>query len=142
MIIAHGLASSALFALANISYQATHTRSILLTKGTTTLAPQLAFLWFLAIGTNMALPPTINLQGEIILLTSTISISHMLIIPLALSMFFAATYSLHMFTSISHGAPSRTTNPIAIPSPRASLIILLHLIPAVLLITTTELITC
>ena len=142
IIIAHGLASSALFALANISYQATQTRRIFLTKGTITIAPQLAFLWFLAIGANMAIPPSINLQGEIILLTATISISGWLLIPLALSIFFSATYSLHIFTSITHGAPSRTTNPFSSPTPRDILMISLHLLPAFLLLLKTELFTC
>lgn len=142
IIIAHGLASSALFALANISYQATQTRRIFLTKGTITLAPQLAFLWFLAIGANIAIPPSINLQGEIILLTATISISYWLLLPLAFRIFFSATYSLHMFTSINHGAPSRTSNPFTSPTPRDILIISLHLLPAFFLLLKTELFTC
>jgi NADH-ubiquinone oxidoreductase chain 4 len=142
IMIAHGLASSALFALANISYQATHTRRIFLTKGTITLAPQLAFLWFLTIGANIAIPPSINLQGEIILLTATMSISRWLLIPLRLGVFFSAVYSLHMFTAINQGAPSRTSNPFTSPTPRDAIMILLHLIPAFTLLLKTELFTC
>lgn len=39
MIIAHGLRSSALFILANLSYELTHTRRIFLTKGLIAVAP-------------------------------------------------------------------------------------------------------
>jgi NADH:ubiquinone oxidoreductase subunit 4 (subunit M) len=142
IIIAHGLASSGLFALANTSYQKIHTRSIFLTKGTITLAPQLALLWFLIIGANMAIPPSINLQAEIILLTATLSISSWLLIPLALAIFFRAVYSLHLFTVTNHGPPSRSTNPFSSPSPRNTLILTLHLLPLFTLLLKTELITC
>jgi NADH-ubiquinone oxidoreductase chain 4 len=142
IIIAHGLASSGLFALANTSYQKIHTRSIFLTKGTITLAPQLALLWFLIIGANMAIPPSINLQAEIILLTATLSISSWLLIPLALAIFFRAVYSLHLFTVTNHGPPSRSTNPFSSPSPRNTLILTLHLLPLFTLFLKTELITC
>ena len=142
IMIAHGLASSALFSLANISYQFTHTRRIFLTKGRITLVPQLRLLWFLAIGANIAMPPSINLQGEIILITATMSISSWYLIPLALGIFFSATYSLHMFTSINHGAPTPTSNPLSNLSPRNILMVALHLLPAFTLLLKTELFTC
>ena len=39
LIIAHGLASSALFCLANTSYERTHSRVIFLIRGTQTILP-------------------------------------------------------------------------------------------------------
>lgn len=39
IIVAHGLSSSALFIIANLSYEITHTRSIFLTKGLITINP-------------------------------------------------------------------------------------------------------
>ena len=43
IIIAHGLRSSALFCIANISYGITITRRIVLTKGMLTIIPTIAF---------------------------------------------------------------------------------------------------
>ena len=42
IIVAHGLRSSAIFCLANISYKITSTRRILLTKGIMSLAPNIS----------------------------------------------------------------------------------------------------
>lgn len=42
IIIAHGLCSSALFIMANLSYSITHTRRIYLTKGIISVAPTIA----------------------------------------------------------------------------------------------------
>ena len=44
IIIAHGLRSSALFVIANINYELTHTRRLFLTKGLIVLAPTLT-IW-------------------------------------------------------------------------------------------------
>jgi len=46
IIIAHGLCSSALFVLANITYEITHTRRLFLTKGIITSLPILTMWWF------------------------------------------------------------------------------------------------
>lgn len=42
IIIAHGLTSSSLFSIANITYEATNTRSIFMSKGLRTIAPYIA----------------------------------------------------------------------------------------------------
>jgi NADH-ubiquinone oxidoreductase chain 4 len=44
MIIAHGIVSSGIFCLANITYEINHSRSIVLTKGLLTTAPNLTLL--------------------------------------------------------------------------------------------------
>lgn len=75
MMIAHGLSSSALFILANIRYEVTHTRRIFLTKGLIVVAPIMSMWWFLFAAANMAAPPSINLLREIMLITSIISYS-------------------------------------------------------------------
>lgn len=67
LIISHGFCSSALFALANYTYEKSHTRSLLLAKGLLLLSPILALWWFMFSVLNMAGPPSINLLGEIII---------------------------------------------------------------------------
>jgi NADH-ubiquinone oxidoreductase chain 4 len=44
IIIAHGIVSSGMFCLANITYEISHTRSIILTKGLLIVTPSLTLL--------------------------------------------------------------------------------------------------
>lgn len=75
IIIAHGLSSSALFAIRYITYEITKTRRVYLTKGLASLYPYIAILWFLFAGANIAAPPSINLLREIMLITRILYIS-------------------------------------------------------------------
>lgn len=134
IIIAHGLCSSALFILANLSYSITHTRSIYLTKGLIILSPTLTLWWFLLLAANIAAPPTINLLREIILITSILSISTWSLVVLGLLRFFTATYSLHIFAITQHGQTAFILNPNERYKNTDILLLLIHLIPLLLLI--------
>ena len=46
ILIAHGLCSSCIFSLANITYETVSSRSIYATKGIIALFPSLSFWWF------------------------------------------------------------------------------------------------
>lgn len=129
MIIAHGLCSSALFALANILYETTQTRRLYLTKGIITLFPTTTLIWFLASSANMAAPTSLNLIAEIILLSSILSASLRAAPILAISAFLAAVYSLFLYTSTQHGKPFNFTNPLHLFPSRNYLIIFIHLLP-------------
>lgn len=129
IITAHGLCSSALFALANILYETTQTRRLYLTKGIITLFPATTIIWFLASSANMAAPTSLNLIAEIILLSSILSASLRTAPILAISAFLAAVYSLFLYTSTQHGKPSNFTNPLHLFPPRNYLTILIHLLP-------------
>lgn len=75
-MIAHGLASSALFCLANTNYERTHSRTMLLARGLQMALPLMATWWFIANLANLALPPLPNLMGELIIITSLFNWSH------------------------------------------------------------------
>nr|BDI12964.1 NADH dehydrogenase subunit 4 [Abarenicola claparedi oceanica] len=139
MSVAHGLCSSALFALANMTYETTQTRSLFLTKGMMSMFPAMTFWWFILSATNMAAPPTINLLSEIYLLTSILSISSTMILPIAMSSFLAAAYSLYLFTATQHGHPPMFKNSLNLFSTRNYTIIFLHAIPLSMLILKTDL---
>lgn len=134
IIIAHGLISSGLFCIANMTYEYTHTRRIALTKGLLATSPILSMWWFLIVCANIAAPPSINLLREILLITATLSSSIILLIPLILIRFFTVAYSLHLFASINHGRPIQITNPLPPLMSRNLLLIILHISPAILLI--------
>ena len=140
IIIAHGLSSSALFIMANISYEITHTRRIFLTKGLIIIAPTISIWWFLFTAANIAAPPSINLLSEIILITSIISKSTLSIILISIVRFFTAAYSLHIFSTTQHGQIRTFRNPIHSMKSKDILLLLTHLIPIALLITKPEII--
>ena len=133
IIIAHGLCSSALFSLANIQYEATQTRNIFLTKGILSIFPIITFMWFILCSANIAAPPSLNLIAEIILLSSILSINLLTAPLLILSSFLRGAYSLILFTTMQHGTPSNSINPIQLFTQRNYFIIILHLFPLVLL---------
>lgn len=73
LMLAHGLCSSGMFCLANISYERLLRRRLYLNKGLLNLIPGISLWWFLFSCCNIAAPPSINLLGEIILINRLIS---------------------------------------------------------------------
>lgn len=141
IIVAHGLCSSCLFTLANLTYETTHTRSIFLTKGLLCLFPAISIWWFIISIINIAAPPSINIFAEISLLISAIWASPFYIIPLGICSFLTAAYSLFLFTSTNHGNSRQIFNPISILSPNAYSLCLFHAFPVFLLILKPEIIS-
>nr|QRV62643.1 NADH dehydrogenase subunit 4 [Stictonectes escheri] len=103
MMVAHGLCSSGLFCLANISYERLNSRSMFMNKGMINLMPSMTMWWFLMSSSNMAAPPSLNLLGEISLLNSLMSWSFVSMIFLMLMSFFGAVYSLYLYSYSQHG---------------------------------------
>lgn len=140
IIIAHGLCSSALFIIANITYNITHTRRVYLTKGLLSVCPTLSIWWFLLLSVNIAAPPSLNLLREIILITSIRSVSTISIIILALLRFFTATYSLHVFAITQHGQTLLILNPSINYKQNEIILLIIHLAPLIIIIIKSELI--
>nr|YP_010491930.1 NADH dehydrogenase subunit 4 [Lygephila dorsigera]UWM92716.1 NADH dehydrogenase subunit 4 [Lygephila dorsigera] len=103
MMIGHGLCSSGMFCLANISYERLHSRSLYINKGMMNFMPSMSLWWFLLMSSNMAAPPCLNLMGEISLINSLMSWSWISMIMLMLISFFSAGYSLYLYSYIQHG---------------------------------------
>lgn len=141
IIIAHGLSSSALFIIANLSYEITHTRRMFLTKGLITINPIITLWWFLFTAANIAAPPSINLLSEIILITCSLAKSIILIPLLGLVRFLTAIYSLHIYTTTQHGQISNFSNTLPPIKSKDILVISTHLYPIIILIVKPELIS-
>lgn len=133
LIIAHGLTSSILFCLANSNYERTHSRIMILSRGLQTLLPLITFWWFTANLTNLALPPTINLIGELFVITASFSWSHITIILTGLNILITALYSLHIFITIQRGKLTHHIINIKPPFTRENTLIFIHLTPIILL---------
>nr|YP_010535579.1 NADH dehydrogenase subunit 4 [Otobius lagophilus]UYB78387.1 NADH dehydrogenase subunit 4 [Otobius lagophilus]UYB78400.1 NADH dehydrogenase subunit 4 [Otobius lagophilus]UYL27140.1 NADH dehydrogenase subunit 4 [Otobius lagophilus] len=138
LMLGHGLCSSGLFCLANIMYERFFTRSLVLLKGMGLLFPFLSVWWFLFSVSNMAAPPTMNLVGEILLLSSMMKYSLFMIIPLFLVTFFSACYSLYMFSYSQHGKGWVMYGVFSI-SMREYFLMLVHFFPLVLWVLKVDL---
>nr|WEL32831.1 NADH dehydrogenase subunit 4 [Ptygomastax nihilsulcus] len=103
LMLGHGLCSSGLFCLANIIYERSGSRLLLLNKGMMNFMPMMCLWWFLLSSSNMAAPPSMNLMGEIMLLNSIMSWSFSMIVILMFLSFFSAMYTLYMYSYSQHG---------------------------------------
>nr|UIX22029.1 NADH dehydrogenase subunit 4 [Macaca leucogenys] len=133
LMIAHGLTSSMYFCLANSNYERTHSRTMLLSRGLQILLPLTAFWWFTASLTNLALPPTINLLGELFVITTSFSWSHITIMLTGLNMLITALYSLYMFTTMQRGTLTHHMINMKPPFTRENMLMFMHLAPIILL---------
>nr|YP_010987619.1 NADH dehydrogenase subunit 4 [Oxytelus varipennis]WON66038.1 NADH dehydrogenase subunit 4 [Oxytelus varipennis] len=129
MMIAHGLCSSGMFCLANISYERVMSRSLFINKGMINLMPSMSLWWFLLSSSNMAAPPSLNLLSEIILLISLISWSKILMIMLMIMSFFSAAYSLFLYSYSQHGSFYSGLYSFSLGSIREYLLLMLHWLP-------------
>nr|YP_010240641.1 NADH dehydrogenase subunit 4 [Aleochara postica]QTG39864.1 NADH dehydrogenase subunit 4 [Aleochara postica] len=138
MMVAHGLCSSGLFCLANISYERLMSRSLYLNKGMINLMPSLSLWWFLLCSSNMAAPPSFNLVGELMLINSLISWSYLLMIFIMFISFFSAVYSLYLFSYSQHGMIYSGIYSFLNSNLREYLLLMLHWIPLNLLVLKGE----
>nr|QWZ46383.1 NADH dehydrogenase subunit 4 [Philolithus actuosus]QWZ46396.1 NADH dehydrogenase subunit 4 [Philolithus actuosus] len=138
MMVAHGLCSSGLFCLANISYERLSSRSLYLNKGLINLMPNLSLMWFLLVSCNMAAPPSLNLLGEIMLINSILSFSEFNMIFLMLISFFGAVYSLFLYSFSQHGSICSGFYSFYSCSVREYLLLMLHWLPLNLLVLTGD----
>nr|AWF83940.1 NADH dehydrogenase subunit 4 [Gorilla beringei] len=141
LMIAHGLTSSLLFCLANSNYERTHSRIMILSQGLQTLLPLMALWWLLASLANLALPPTINLLGELSVLVTTFSWSNITLLLTWSNMLVTALYSLYMFTTTQWGPLTHHITNMKPSFTRENILMLMHLSPILLLSLNPDIIT-
>nr|AWV83362.1 NADH dehydrogenase subunit 4 [Platypleura kaempferi] len=129
MMIGHGLCSSGLFCLANISYERLMSRSILINKGMMTFMPSMSLMWFIMCASNMSCPPTINLVGEIMIINSLMSWNSVSMMFLMLTSFLSACYSLYLFSFTQHGQFYSGMYSFDSGNVREFMLVILHWIP-------------
>nr|AKF78830.1 NADH dehydrogenase subunit 4 [Delia platura] len=134
LMIAHGLCSSGLFCLANISYERMGSRSLFINKGMLNFMPSMALWWFLLSSANMAAPPTLNLLGEFSLINSIVSWSWISMLMLSLLSFFSAAYTLYLYAYSQHGSIFSGSYSFSGGNVREFLLLFLHWFPLNLLI--------
>nr|YP_010400381.1 NADH dehydrogenase subunit 4 [Protomiltogramma cincta]UQS76080.1 NADH dehydrogenase subunit 4 [Protomiltogramma cincta] len=138
LMIAHGLCSSGLFCLANISYERLGSRSLLINKGLLNFMPSMALWWFLLSSANMAAPPTLNLLGEIFLINSILMWSWFSMLMLSFLSFFSAAYTLYLYSYSQHGKIFSGIYSFSGGNIREFLLLFLHWFPLNLLILNSD----
>nr|AMW67796.1 NADH dehydrogenase subunit 4 [Chasmoptera huttii] len=139
LMIGHGLCSSGLFCLANISYERSGSRSLFINKGMMNFMPSMCLWWFLLSSSNMAAPPSLNLLGEISLLNSLVGWSWGTVFSLALLSFFSAAYTLYLYSYSQHGEYYSGFYSSFNGSLREFILLMLHWLPLNILIVKSEL---
>lgn len=140
LIIAHGLCSSGLFYLVNLTYERLGSRRLLINKGILSFMPRVAMWWFLLCSSNMAAPPSLNLVGEIGLINRVLGWSQISIFLLILVSFFRAAYTLYLYSFSQHGKFNNGNYRFSFALNREYLVLILHWLPVNLLFLKRELI--
>nr|YP_009654701.1 NADH dehydrogenase subunit 4 [Anaxandra taurina]QCI09243.1 NADH dehydrogenase subunit 4 [Anaxandra taurina] len=129
MMLGHGFCSSALFCLANMLYERSHSRSLIINKGYITFMPSLSMFWFLLCSNNMSSPPSLNLLGEIYLMISVIGWNCYSFLFLMMSSFISCCYSIYLYSMTQHGLMYSGLLKLSSVKIREYLLIIFHLIP-------------
>nr|WIM35483.1 NADH dehydrogenase subunit 4 [Rhinochimaera atlantica] len=140
LMISHGLISSTLFCLANMNYERVHSRTLLLARGVQTILPLTASWWFLTNLANLALPPSTNLMGELLIMSSLFSWSVWTLILTGFGTLITVCYSLYMYLMTQRGLTPSHLSTLYPSHTREHLMVSLHLIPSALLILSPNLI--
>jgi len=111
IILTHGLTSSIIFFLTNLMYEKINSRNIILISGLVNTTPITSIIWIMSVSANMALPPRLNLAGEITAIISATFIAKRILILLIVTNISTATYSLYLYSTINHGNQLKITNP-------------------------------
>ena len=135
IIIAHGVTSSGIFALAGVIYELFGRRALVLVKGILAMFPAYATMWFMAAARNIAAPPTINLGGEIMAFNPRLAIGSGFMWVLIGLIFFSGGYSLYIYRRVCHGRPTVYSSAVQVLRARGKVLIISHVIPSFLLIT-------
>nr|UMB50722.1 NADH dehydrogenase subunit 4 [Schilbe cf. yangambianus FDBS-2022] len=138
LMIAHGLVSSALFCLANTTYERVQSRTMILARGLQIIFPLTAAWWFIMNLANLALPPLPNLMGELTIMTAMFNWSPWTLTMTGTGILITASYSLYLFLMTQRGPLPQHIIKLQPFHTREHLLMALHLLPVILLITKPE----
>nr|YP_010952952.1 NADH dehydrogenase subunit 4 [Empoascanara circumscripta]WMQ52395.1 NADH dehydrogenase subunit 4 [Empoascanara circumscripta] len=133
MMISHGLCSSGLFCLANISYERFFSRSFFFNKGLLNFMPSMCVMWFMFSAFNMGCPPSLNLLSEVLILGGMLSYWSYSLYYFAFISFFSACFSFYLFSFTQHGS-SNFLYSFSSGYSREYLLLFVHLFPLIFIL--------
>ena len=134
IMLAHGLCSSGIFSCANIIYERSHSRRIILNKAKLNLFPMMSIFWFILCIANFGGPFTYNLLGEILLIINLNSIRTIVLLLILVISFFSATYRIVLYSNLQQGINNNLIFNISNFFSRELLILSGHIWPLVILL--------
>nr|YP_009989796.1 NADH dehydrogenase subunit 4 [Ophiura kinbergi]QNN00528.1 NADH dehydrogenase subunit 4 [Ophiura kinbergi] len=141
IMIAHGIVSSALFALANIFYERTGTRTLLVNRGLKNAVSLMPIFWLAFACANLGLPPLPNAIGELLCFSSILNWSLISYFPIATGIVFTSIFSLSIYQILNSGWSYSWSLMSSLFNERENLTITLHLLPLLILVITPNLIS-
>jgi proton-translocating NADH-quinone oxidoreductase chain M len=108
LILAHGVASPALFLLVGYLYDRTHTKTIKYLGGAAITIPIFSIILFIFSLCNIALPLTPNFVGEFICLCSIFAHNGWALCFALLGVILSAAYTIWAYARVVHGIPKKT----------------------------------
>ena len=140
IMLAHGVCSSGIFSCANIIYERSHSRRIMLNKAKLNLFPIISSLWFLLCIANFGGPFTYNLLGEILLIVNLNSINSVLLINILIISFFSAAYRIILYSNLQQGVNNNLIFNMSNFFLRELLILFGHVWPLIILLLSSTII--
>lgn len=105
LMVSHGIVSAALFFLIGVLYDRHHTRLIYYYGGLVQIMPLFSGVLFLFIVSNFSFPGTSNFVGELlVILGLAVGKQGLVLIFVALSLFFTLVYSIFLFNRLVYGS--------------------------------------
>jgi proton-translocating NADH-quinone oxidoreductase chain M len=104
-MLAHGIASPALFLLVGSIYDRTHTKALKYLGGAATTMPLFSVLFFIFSLNNMALPLTPNFVGEFLCLCGIYGYSLYAVLGACIGVLLSAAYTMWAYARVVHGMP-------------------------------------
>jgi proton-translocating NADH-quinone oxidoreductase chain M len=105
LMLAHGVASPALFLLVGAMYDRAHTKALKYLGGAATAMPIYSLMLFLFSLCNMALPLTPNFVGEFLCLCSVFSHHLGALVAALIAVVLSAAYTMWAYARVVHGMP-------------------------------------
>nr|YP_009545864.1 NADH dehydrogenase subunit 4 [Ophionotus victoriae]AYO99656.1 NADH dehydrogenase subunit 4 [Ophionotus victoriae] len=134
IMIAHGIVSSALFALANLFYERSGTRTLLINRSLKATIGLLPLFWLIFVVANLGLPPLPNAVGELLAFSSIFNWSIISYFPISLGVVLTSIFSLSVYQFLNSGWAHKWNVINSNINERENLMITLHFIPLIGLI--------
>ena len=134
IMIAHGICSSGIFSCANIIYERSHSRRLMINKGGLNIFPSTAIIWFLLCMANFGGPFTLNLLGEVVIIFNMGWLNYYLLSGVVFISFFSAAYSLILYANTQQGSSIKSLFLFNSISMRELAILFSHVWPVIILI--------
>lgn len=103
IIFSHGLCSSCLFFILNLSYIKIGSRSYLLNRGGIVFFPFISFFWLLFCISNIGFPPTFNFFSELLVVLRVFYSRYLILFLLFFIMLFSGFYRVMLYIFFNHG---------------------------------------